>query len=240
MPNVSYISRDPSIEAASALELALARVIADVRREYELIMRAQTAEHASALAVVTRKLEDAERRFEALGLQMHTWLAEADRLAVGPAGEPGPPGVPGPPGRDGLPGVPGAQGERGANGTNGADGKDGKDALGIDDVQEEMEDDGRVLIRRYVRDGKVVKEFRHVTAMQIWRGVWREGTYQRGDSVTWAGSEFIARKTTKAKPESDDWQLCVKRGGDGRAGKDGKNGPPGPQGPPGPEGRRFT
>ena len=53
--------------------------------------------------------------------------------------------------------------------------------------------------------------------MPIYRGVWKEGAYKRGDTVTWGGSQFTAVRDTDAKPEMDgSWQLSVKRGRDGR------------------------
>lgn len=49
------------------------------------------------------------------------------------------------------------------------------------------------------------------------RGVWREGEYEKGDTVTFGGSAFIAQRDTTDKPEtSDAWRLAVKRGRDGR------------------------
>ncbi len=65
----------------------------------------------------------------------------------------------------------------------------------------------------------------------IYRGVWREGEYERGDTVTWNGCihHCNAEKTTAKPGASDDWQLAVKHGRDGRDGKDGigKEGRPG-------------
>lgn len=154
----------------------------------------------------------------------------------GPPGEPGPPGLPGPagpegaPGRDGLngrdgqPGVPGSPGEKGLHGKDGVDGvhgKDGLDGLGFDDF-EELYDGERTFTRRY-RQGDRVKEFVHKTSMEIYRGVYVEGkTYDRGDRVTWGGSEWHCNDTTTAKPGdgSKAWTLAVKRGRDGRDGKD--------------------
>jgi len=51
-----------------------------------------------------------------------------------------------------------------------------------------------------------------------YHGVWSPDTeYQRGDLVTSGGSMWHCWHTTRAKPgESDDWQLCVKRGSPGK------------------------
>jgi integrin beta 3 len=106
---------------------------------------------------------------------------------------------------------------------------------------EELEDGGRILVRKYLKDGVVVKEFRHVTATVIHRGVYKDGkTYQRGDQVSWGGSTWHANEDTDEKPESSKhWQLSAKRGRDGKEGKDGKLGERGPQGNPGLNGRNY-
>jgi hypothetical protein len=70
-------------------------------------------------------------------------------------------------------------------------------------------------------------------AVDLYRGVWAEGrTYEPGDSVTWAGSEWHCLATTTTKPGegSKAWTLKVKRGRDGKDGQDGPSGPPGPAG----------
>jgi hypothetical protein len=91
-----------------------------------------------------------------------------------------------------------------------------RDGFGYDDMTEELADDGRTIIRRYAR-GADVKEFRHSMAVVLDRGVWREGEYQKGDGVTWAGSFWIAQETTNQKPEGGKgWRLAVKRGRDGK------------------------
>jgi hypothetical protein len=120
-------------------------------------------------------------------------------------------------GRDGLPGRDGAPGEKGLDGLPGKDGRDGQDGLGFDDFEEEY-DGERTFIRRY-RRGDRVKEFRFTVAMDLYRGTWVEGrTYERGDGVTWAGSEWHCHETTRQKPGdgSKAWTLKVKRGRDGR------------------------
>jgi integrin beta 3 len=151
--------------------------------------------------------------------------------AQGPPGERGPEGpigIPGRDGRDGLPGVPGVQGEKGIDGINGLNGKDGTDGLGFDDF-EELYDGERTWTRRYIK-GDRVKEFVFKTPMDIYRGVYVEGkTYDRGDGVTWGGSEWHCNEQTTTKPGegSKAWTLKVKRGRDGKDGKDGERGPAG-------------
>lgn len=97
----------------------------------------------------------------------------------------------------------------------------GADGLGFDDLSEELADDGRTIIRRYVR-GDEVKEFRHTFPVVLDRGVYKSAQeYTTGDGVTWAGSFWIAQKDTSEKPGSgDDWRLAVKSG---RAGRDGRD-----------------
>lgn len=99
----------------------------------------------------------------------------------------------------------------------GKDGAPGKDGLGFEHMEETLEDGGRVVVRRY-RRGEEVQEFRHVTATVIDRGVWKQGPYQRGDSVSHGGSTWIAQKDTETKPDTpdSDWRLSAKRGRDGK------------------------
>lgn len=154
---------------------------------------------------------------------------------------PGPPGEAGPPGQRGLQGVPGPEG-RGAQGERGVAGKDGtpgRDGVGFDDMTEEHVDDGRFLVRRYLHEGKVVKEFRHQTNQVLDRGVYRSETeYLKGDGATWDGSWWIAQEDKpQGKPgTSKAWRLTVKKGRDGKDGKDGSQGPQGPRGDIGPRG----
>ena len=55
----------------------------------------------------------------------------------------------------------------------------------------------------------------------IYKGVWRQGKYEKGDSVTTAGSVWYANRTTQEKPGTgnDDWTLAVKKGLDLRGTK---------------------
>lgn len=121
------------------------------------------------------------------------------------------------------------------------DGKDGRDGVGWTDMDEVLEDDGRVLVHRYFHEGKVVKEFRHQTSMLIWRGVYQPGaTYQRGDTATWAGSLWHCNDTTTAQPgQTKSWTQMTKKGSDGKQGPAGPPGPQGPRGEQGPQGPRI-
>lgn len=88
----------------------------------------------------------------------------------------------------------------------------GQDAFEIDALA--VEYDGERSFSIGWPDGrKVVFDL----PVPIYRGVWKEGAYKRGDTVTWGGSQFTAVRDTEAKPEMDgSWQLSVKRGRDGR------------------------
>lgn len=131
-------------------------------------------------------------------------------------------GEPGRDGRDGLPGVSGPVGEKGIDGKDGrdgVDGKDGRDGLGFDELT--VEHDGeRGVVLRFQR-GEETKEFPISLPLVLDRGVYKDGVYERGDGVTWAGSFWIAQGATKGKPGepgSEGWRLAVKRGRDGKDG----------------------
>lgn len=118
-------------------------------------------------------------------------------------------------------GKDGVDGKDGEQGPPGVDGKDGDDGLGWDEMDEHLDDDGRTVVRTY-RRGDQVKEFRHKFAVVLDRGVFKVGeTYDKGDSVTWGGSTWIAQVETAAKPDSADsgWRLAVKKGRDGKDAK---------------------
>lgn len=149
--------------------------------------------------------------------------------SVGPQGPAGDPGSDGQPGRDGRDGIPGLQGEKGIDGINGKDGRDGVDGLGFDDFEVEF-DGERSFTFKFVQ-GERVKAFGPFKVpATIYRGVYQHGkSYERGDSVTFGSSQWIAMADTAARPggaeaESRAWQLAVKKGADG------KQGPPGPKG----------
>lgn len=60
----------------------------------------------------------------------------------------------------------------------------------------------------------------------IYRGVFTPGSYDAGDTVTWAGSLWHCDDSTSDKPGepgSKGWRLAVKRGRDGKDGINGKD-----------------
>lgn len=171
----------------------------------------------------------------------------AKGLAAIPVPKDGKDGKDGAPGKDGEPGKDGAPGKDGVGlaggiidrdghlnftltdgtvrdlgmvcGKDGEPGKPGADGFGFDDLTEELADDGRTIITRYIK-GERVKEFRHALAVVLDRGVYKSGcAYQTGDGVSYGGSFWIAQATTDEKPEGGKgWRLAVKRGRDGKDG----------------------
>jgi hypothetical protein len=65
--------------------------------------------------------------------------------------------------------------------------------------------------------GKVFKHVFAVPAM-IYKGIWKEGFYQQGDTVTWGGSLWHCDADTDTKPgdTSKHWTLCAKKGRDAK------------------------
>jgi hypothetical protein len=98
------------------------------------------------------------------------------------------------------------------------DGKDGKDGVGFDDMT--VEHDGeRLVTLNYIRGDQKKTATIHLP-IPIDRGVYKAGTgYERGDTVTWGGSLWIAQEATSDKPETTRaWRLSVKKGRDGKDG----------------------
>lgn len=170
--------------------------------------------------------------------------AKGDTGADGPQGDKGLEGAPGRDGRDGQPGVPGPPGEKGLDGVNGRDGIDGThgvDGLGFEDLM--VEHDGERGFTFCFTKGDVVKRFPFEIPCVLYRGVFEQGrTYAKGDSVTFGGSQWIARDATAEKPGigATPWQLAVKAGRDGREGKQGTIGQQGVKGERGNDGRNFS
>lgn len=144
--------------------------------------------------------------------------------APGLAGKDGAPGRDGQDGKDGAPGLTGKDGAPGRDGKDGApglSGKDGADGLGFDDL-EVLFDGDRTITLQAQRAGKK-KSWPIVLPYLKYQGVYRDAhTYQEGDVVTWAGSTWTAHRETTTKPGdgSKDWQLCVRKGRDGKDGID--------------------
>lgn len=110
----------------------------------------------------------------------------------------------------------------GPAGTDGQAGKDGADGLGFDDLVAVQQDDRSFTIK--ASRGDRVKDIGTARfPVQIQRGVYVEGkSYELGDMVTWAGSQWHCNEETSTKPGDGlkAWTLVVKRGRDGKDGRD--------------------
>jgi integrin beta 3 len=99
-------------------------------------------------------------------------------------------------------------------------GKDGDHGatFTLDDFDIVQGDDGRTFKFCFTH-GAEMHSFEFSFPVVLDRGVWKEGTYEHGDAVTWGGSLWIAQRSTDAKPDAADsgWRLAVKKGRDGRA-----------------------
>ena len=247
-------------EAVQGLELALARVVAQVRAEFAMEKRAMEAElklARSEFAAMVECLElersHAETEMSKQRLELRGEIGPAG--ADGAAGKDGIDGEPGRDGCDGLPGVAGADGiagkdgiagepgapgrdgrdglpgVAGAQGERGRDGMDGKDGLGFQSARQ-FEDDEHFCIE-FLQGDEVVRKFtfKKPTLADYHCGPYRGGeAYRRGQCATYGGSTFLCLRETTKKPETEDWQLIVKHGLPGRNGKDGDRGPAGPAG----------
>lgn len=110
----------------------------------------------------------------------------------------------------------------------GQDGKNGLDGFGFDDLTATGDDDGNITLT--FTKGDRVKQFTFRIPRTVYKDVWTESDYTKGDIVTFGGSAWFALVDfPKAKPGQVDgeWRLAVKKGRDGRDGKDGQQGIPG-------------
>ena len=164
----------------------------------------------------------------------------------GKDGEPGAPGEKGEPGKDGADGVglAGAMIDREGGlvitltngeakslgvvaGRDGVNGERGPAGFSLDDFDVNLKSDGRTVELIFVQGEKAFTRELALPTM-IYRGIWQEGQeYERGDTVTWAGSLWHCdggeakgqwSGTTKDKPGegSKAWTLAAKRGRDGK------------------------
>lgn len=78
-------------------------------------------------------------------------------------------------------------------------------------------DEGRTVERVAIYTNGQSFIHRTKTATPIYRGVWRDGRFERGDMVTHGGSLWHCDRDTDGAPEqSRDWTLAAKRGRDGK------------------------
>lgn len=119
-------------------------------------------------------------------------------------------------GRDGTDGAPGADGRDGADGRS----------FSADDFDLELMPDGRTLLFKFLL-GDTLHSFEICFPVVLDRGAWEAKPYEKGDSVSWAGSTWTAQRdvleTEKPGDDSGAWRLSAKRGRDGKPGRDGKD-----------------
>ncbi len=91
---------------------------------------------------------------------------------------------------------------------------------GIAEQTVEQVDERSFVVRLTDTAGRATEK-RCALPVMIYRGVWREAEYQRGDTATWGGSLWHCEEPTSEKPGTGKaWKLCVKKGADGKdAGK---------------------
>lgn len=88
--------------------------------------------------------------------------------------------------------------------------KDGKDAAQISEL--DIVQDGRNVTIKLGDQERTIK-----IDSVIYREVWKEGEYEKGDAATYGGSLWIAKEDTNEVPgTSKAWQLAVKKGRDGK------------------------
>lgn len=112
-------------------------------------------------------------------------------------------------------------GPAGQDGKNGLDGKDGADGLGFDDMDVEFDGDRTVLLK-FAR-GTKAKSWPLVFPFQKYQGVYQQGkSYDMGDTVSWGSQLWHCNESTVTPPGdgSKFWQLCVRKGRDGKDGRD--------------------
>jgi hypothetical protein len=96
----------------------------------------------------------------------------------------------------------------------------GKDGLGFEDLN--VVYDGERKFTIVFERGAERKSFAFELPVVLDQGVYlADGTYTKGDGVTYAGSYWIAQGEVKAQEKpgtSDKWRLAVKKGRDGKDG----------------------
>lgn len=98
------------------------------------------------------------------------------------------------------------------------DGIDGKNALELEDFDLTLGEDGRTVTMSLKRGEEVVSKSVKLP-MPDYKGFWKDGVFEKGDMVTYAGSLWIAAKETSEKPEykDSDWSVIAKKGGTGKS-----------------------
>lgn len=104
---------------------------------------------------------------------------------------------------------------------------------GISEATFDASEDGRIVtLRLSYTDGQRFEKSLRVPAM-IYRGIWEDSIYSKGDVVTRDGSTWVLQEdVARGKPgeEGSGWKLAVKKGRDGLKGDRGDRGAPGRDG----------
>ena len=107
----------------------------------------------------------------------------------------------------------------GRDGAPGKDGAPGRDGFGLKDFDADLMDDGRTVRLKFDDGSDISFAVELGFPTMIYRGVYREGEYQKGDTVTYGGSLWHCNQDgTTQKPDdgSKAWTLAAKRGRDAR------------------------
>jgi hypothetical protein len=100
-------------------------------------------------------------------------------------------------------------------------GLDGWDCIvdGLQATEERKVGERDIETKRIYTSGREEVSTRKTTEI-IWRGVWKDGTYETGDVVTWDGSTWHCNETTTTRPETvagaKAWTMMTKRGAAGK------------------------
>lgn len=95
------------------------------------------------------------------------------------------------------------------------DGKDGVDGINADEFQFKFDLDTRTFSATHKDRVLFSQRIPYPKYCDVWSE--RFGTYEEGFMVTFGGSVWTAKRDTTSKPGTDDsWQLCVKKGRDGK------------------------
>ncbi|MBF8642262.1 MULTISPECIES: phage portal protein [Pseudomonas] len=96
---------------------------------------------------------------------------------------------------------------------------------GIADLRIEQDGDRGFKAIAELSSGAAQEKALSIPAM-VYRGIFKAGEFQPGDTVTWGGSLWHCDEPTSDKPGepgSKGWRLAVKRGRDGKDGLNGKD-----------------
>jgi len=90
---------------------------------------------------------------------------------------------------------------------------------GVKGVTCDFDGERSIKLNVEMTGGDIIERGFSVPVM-IYRNVWTERTYEKGDTVTWAGSLWHCDEPTDLKPgEGKGWTLATKRGRDGKDAK---------------------